>query len=113
LLPAFPRSNPNRYNQLTVSQTEDETALNAAWAILKHAGVPDGLLGVFYHEARQTFVLHYEEEGSGYTEWVRLSVIDLEHLYVDALEEAAERLVKRIHITRARFIPPETTRCVS
>jgi hypothetical protein len=96
-----------------VSQIEDETALNAAWAILKHAGVPDGLLGVFYHEARQTFVLHYEEEGSGYTEWVRLSVIDLEHLYVDALEEAAERLVKRIHITRARFIPPEPARFVS
>jgi hypothetical protein len=86
-----------------MSRLEDEAAINAAWAVLKRHHVPDGLLGAFYLESRETFVLHYEEEGSGYTEWVRLPITSLDHLVPDVLEEAAERLVQRIAITRARF----------
>ena len=86
-----------------MSRTEDEAAINAAWVVLKRHGVPDGLLGAFYLESRETFVLHYEEDGTGYTEWVRLGIADLDHLEPEVLEEAAERLVERIRITRARF----------
>ena len=84
----------------------DELALNAAWAVLRHHGVPDGLLGVFYMEAFEAFVLHYEEEGCPYAEWVRVPIPNLELLPVDVLEEAAERLAKRIAITRRRFVDP-------
>jgi hypothetical protein len=86
-----------------MSRLEDEAAINAAWAVLKAHGLPDGLLGAFYLESRETFVLHYEEEGSGYTEWVRLPIPDLDHLEPEVLVEAAGRLVQRISITRERF----------
>ncbi len=86
-----------------MGKLEDEAAINAAWAVLKAHGVPDGLLGAFYLESRETFVLHYEEEGSGYTEWVRLPITSLDHLEPDVLVEAARRLVQRIVITRERF----------
>ena len=86
-----------------MSRVDDEAAINAAWVVLKYHGVPDGLLGAFYLESRETFVLHYEEEGTGYTEWVRLGITDLDHLVPELLEEAAARLVERIRITRSRF----------
>jgi hypothetical protein len=84
----------------------DERALNAAWAVLRRFHVPDGLLGVFYLDTHQTFVLHYEEEGCPYAEWVRVDLNSLEDLPDATLEEAAERLAKRIAITRRRFVDP-------
>ncbi len=84
----------------------DELALNAAWTVLRLHDIPDGLLGVFYMESIKTFVLHYEEEGCPYAEWVRVPIPSLERLPVDVLEEAAERLAKRIAITRRRFVDP-------
>jgi hypothetical protein len=89
-----------------MSQLEDEAALNAAWVILKHHHIPDGLLGVFYLETRDHFILLYEEEGCAYQEWVRLEINSLKNLPLDVLEEAAQRLVKRIGITRRRFLDP-------
>ena len=89
-----------------MSQVQDEQALNAAWAVLRQHDVPDGLLGVFYLETHETFVLHYEEEGCPYAEWVRLPIRSLEVLPQPALEEAAERLARRIAITRRRFLDP-------
>jgi hypothetical protein len=89
-----------------MSQLEDEAALNAAWAVLRKHDVPDGLLGVYYLQTHETFVLHYEEEGCPYFEWVRLAIPNLETLPVPTLEEAAERLAKRMAITRRRFIDP-------
>ncbi len=91
---------------MTMSQLEDEAALNAAWAILKEQHIPDGLLGVFYLETREHFVLLYEEENCEYQEWVHLEIDSLTNLPQDVLEEAARRLVKRIAITRRRFIDP-------
>jgi hypothetical protein len=91
-----------------MGRLEDEAAINAAWAILKANGIADGLLGVYYREPQATFVLHYEEEGSSYTEWVRLGISQLENLPIDVLEEAAERLAKRIRITRARHQEPSS-----
>lgn len=84
----------------------DELALNAAWAVLRLHDIPDGLLGVFYMQTIEAFVLHYEEEDCPYTEWVRVPIPNLERLPVDVLEEAAQRLVKRIAITRRRFVDP-------
>ncbi len=89
-----------------MSRLEDEAALNAAWAVLRKCNVPDGLLGVFYLQTHDTFVLHYEEEGCPYVEWVRLAIPNLETLPVPVLEEAAERLAQRMAITRRRFIDP-------
>jgi hypothetical protein len=89
-----------------MSQLEDEAALNAAWVVLRQHNVPDGLLGVFYLESRQTFVLLYEEEGCSYQEWVPLELQSLANLPVPLLEAAAERLVKRMAITRRRFLDP-------
>lgn len=71
--------------------------------MLNRHGLLDGLLGAFVDGSRQSFVLGYEEEGTGYAEWVRLPITDLEHLVPEVLEEAAERLVDRIAITRSRF----------
>ena len=84
----------------------DELALNAAWAVLKTHAIADGLLGVFYMEPQASYVLHYEEEGCPYAEWVRVPIPNLELLPIDVLEEAAERLAKRIAITRRRFVDP-------
>ena len=89
-----------------MSQLEDEAALNAAWAILKAHKIADGLLGVFYLETQQTFVLLYEEEGCPYQEWVRLEITSLTQLPLDVLAEAGLRLAKRILITRRKFIDP-------
>jgi hypothetical protein len=89
-----------------MSQLEDEAALNAAWLVLRQHNVPDGLLGVFYLTSRQTHVLLYEEEGCGYQEWVPLELSSLKDLPVSRLEEAAVRLVKRMAITRRRFLDP-------
>jgi hypothetical protein len=89
-----------------MSQVQDEQALNAAWAVLRQHHIPDGLLGVFYLQTHETFVLHYEEEGCPYAEWVRLPITSLETLPQPTLEEAAERLAQRIAITRKRFIDP-------
>jgi hypothetical protein len=89
-----------------MSQIEDEAAINAAWTILKAHQIPDGLLGVFYLKTREHYVLLFEEEGCEYQEWVRLELSSLKDLPKDVLEEAAERLVKRIGITRRRFIDP-------
>jgi hypothetical protein len=85
-----------------MGKLEDETAINAAWAILKANDIADGMLGVYYREPQETFVLHYEEEGSSYTEWVRLGIKELDNLPMDVLEEAGERLAKRIRLTRSR-----------
>ena len=84
----------------------DELALNAAWAVLRRHSIPDGLLGVFYMETIESYVLHYEEEGCPYAEWVRVNIPTLELLPVDLLEEAAQRLARRIAITRRRFVDP-------
>ncbi len=89
-----------------MSQLEDEAALNAAWAVLRQNHIPDGLLGVFYLETREMFVLLYEEEGCPYQEWVRLEIPSMQNLKVEVLEEAAGRLAKRMAITRRRFIDP-------
>jgi hypothetical protein len=89
-----------------MSQLEDEAALNAAWLVLRQHNVPDGLLGVFYLESRQTHVLLYEEEGCGYQEWVPLELSSLSNLPVPLLEAAALRLVRRMAITRRRFLDP-------
>ena len=43
---------------MTTKETQDERALNAAWSVLRQHQIPDGLLGVFYLEAHETFVLH-------------------------------------------------------
>ena len=86
-----------------MGRLEDEAAIGAAWRVLKAHGIPDGLLGVFYHEAYQTFILHFEEEASGYREWVRVGLASLENLPEAVLEEAAERLVDRIRLTRPRY----------
>jgi hypothetical protein len=91
---------------MTAKETQDERALNAAWSVLRQHQIPDGLLGVFYLETHETFVLHYEEEGCPYAEWVRLSIPSLEDLRQETLEEAAERLAQRIAITRRRFVDP-------
>jgi hypothetical protein len=91
---------------MTAKETQDERALNAAWSVLRQHQIPDGLLGVFYLEAHETFVLHYEEEGCPYAEWVRLAISSLENLPQETLEEAAERLAQRIAITRRRFVDP-------
>ena len=89
-----------------VKSAADELALNAAWTVLRAHDVPDGLLGVFYMDAMESYVLHYEEEGCPYAEWVRVPIPNLELLPVDVLEEAAARLAKRIAITRRRFVDP-------
>ncbi len=89
-----------------MSRNQDEQALNAAWAVLRQYSIPDGLLGVFYLETHETFVLHYEEEGCPYAEWVRVPIPSLDGLPQPVLEEAAERLARRIAITRRRFVDP-------
>lgn len=89
-----------------MSQLEDEAALNAAWKVLKQYQIADGLLGVFYLQTHNTFVLHYEEEGCLYQEWVRLEIDSLTQLPLPLLEEAAVRLAKRIILTRRKFIDP-------
>jgi hypothetical protein len=101
-----PNAPPRPFQKDDMSQLEDEAALNAAWAVLRKHDVPDGLLGVYYLQTHETFVLHYEEEGCPYFEWVRLAIPNLETLPVPTLEEAAERLAKRMAITRRRFIDP-------
>ena len=88
--------------RLTLAQAADEAVLNAAFAVLRERGVGDGMLGVYYRELQETFVLHYEEEGSSYTEWVRLGITKLDNLPMEVLEEAGARLAKRIRLTRAR-----------
>ena len=85
-----------------MGKLEDEAAINAAWAILKANDIADGLLGVYYREPQETFVLHYEEEGSSYREWVRIGIKELDNLPMELLEEAGERLAKRIRLTRPR-----------
>ncbi len=92
-----------------MSQLEDETAINAAWAILKEHQIKDGLLGVFFLDTRDTFVLLYEEEGCPYQEWVSLEILSLTNLPIDLLEQAAFRLAKRIGITRKHFIDPRNS----
>ena len=86
-----------------MSRASDEAALNAAWQVLKLAGIADGLLGAIQAPDGNGLILHYEEEGSSFREWVRLPIPTLDDLPQDLLEEAAGRLAERIRITRPRW----------
>jgi hypothetical protein len=87
-----------------MSRKSDEAALNAAWEVLRLADVKDGLLGAVESPDGKGFILHYEEEGSDFREWVRLPIESLDDLPMEVLEEAAGRLAERIRITRPRYL---------
>jgi hypothetical protein len=89
--PFAPIAFPSPFEKDDMSQLEDEAALNAAWAVLRKHDVPDGLLGVYYLQTHETFVLHYEEEGSPYFEWVRLAIPNLAHTHARGSRRATRQ----------------------
>ncbi len=91
-------------DQLHQAKNHDEKILNAAFAILRENGVGDGILGVYFREPVNSFVLQFEAENSGYFEWVRLEILTLENFSEDVLLEAANRLAVRIGITFKRYM---------
>jgi hypothetical protein len=90
--------------KLTPAKAADEAILNAAYAILREHGVGDGMLGVYFREPVNSYVLQFEAENSSYFEWVRVELSSLDNLPEDKLLEAAGRLAKRIGITYKRFL---------
>ncbi len=90
--------------KLTPAKASDEAVLNAAFAILREQGVGDGMLGVYFREPVNSYVLQFEAENSSYFEWVRVDLSSLDNLPEDKLLEAATRLATRIGITYKRFL---------
>ena len=93
-----------KLEKLQAAQAADEAVLNAAFAILREHGVGDGMLGVYFREPINSYVLQFEQENSSYFEWVRVELASLENLPEDVLLEAAQRLATRIGITYKRFL---------
>jgi hypothetical protein len=90
--------------KLTPAKAADEAVLNAAFAILRDHGVGDGMLGVYFREPVNSYVLQFEAENSSYFEWVRVELKSLDNLPESLLLEAAQRLATRIGITYKRFL---------
>jgi hypothetical protein len=90
--------------RLTPAKAADEAILNAAYAILREHGVGDGMLGVYFREPVNSYVLQFEAENSSYFEWVRVELSSLDNLPEEKLLEAAGRLATRIGITYKRFL---------
>jgi hypothetical protein len=93
-----------KLEQLTSAKAADEAILNAAFAVLRQHGVGDGMLGVYYREPINSYVLQFEAENSSYFEWVRVELVSLDNLPETEILEAAERLATRIGITYKRFL---------
>ena len=93
-----------KLEKLQAAQAADEAVLNAAFAILREHGVGDGMLGVYFREPINSYVLQFEQENSSYFEWVRVELASLENFPEDVLLEAAQRLATRIGITYKRFL---------
>ena len=93
-----------KLEKLQAAQAADEAVLNAAFAILREHGVGDGMLGVYFREPIDSYVLQFEQENSSYFEWVRVELASLENFPEDVLLEAAQRLATRIGITYKRFL---------
>lgn len=93
-----------KLEKLQAAQAADEAVLNAAFAILREHGVGDGMLGVYFREPINSYVLQFEQENSSYFEWVRVELASLENFPEDVLLEAAKRLATRIGITFKRFL---------
>lgn len=93
-----------KLEKLQAAQAADEAVLNAAFAILREHGVGDGMLGVYFREPINSYVLQFEQENSSYFEWVRVELASLENFPEDVLLEAAKRLATRIGITYKRFL---------
>jgi hypothetical protein len=86
------------------AKAADEAVLNAAFAVLRNLGVGDGMLGVYFREPVNSYVLQFEAENSSYFEWVRVDLSSLDNLPEAVLLEAATRLAVRIGITYKRFL---------
>jgi hypothetical protein len=93
-----------KLEKLTPAQAADEAVLNAAFAVLHEHGVGDGMLGVYYREPINSYVLQFEAENSSYFEWVRVELNSLDNLPESVILEAAQRLATRIGITYKRFL---------
>ncbi len=93
-----------KLEQLTPAKAADEAVLNAAFAILREHGVGDGMLGVYFREPINSYVLQFEAENSSYFEWVRVELKSLDNLPESVILEAAGRLATRIGITYKRFL---------
>ncbi len=93
-----------KLEKLTPAKAADEAVLNAAFAILREHGVGDGMLGVYFREPVNSYVLQFDAENSSYFEWVRVDLSSLDNLPEDLLLEAAGRLATRIGITYKRFL---------
>ena len=93
-----------KLGDLTPARAADEAVLNAAFAVLREHGVGDGMLGVYFREPVNSYVLQFEAENSSYFEWVRVELKSLDNLPEDKLLEAAGRLATRIGITYKRFL---------
>jgi hypothetical protein len=90
--------------RLTPAKAADEAVLNAAFAVLREHGVGDGMLGVYFREPVNSYVLQFEAENSSYFEWVRVELVGLDNLPETVILEAAKRLATRIGITYKRFL---------
>jgi hypothetical protein len=93
-----------KLERLKSAKAADEAVLNAAFAILRDHGVGDGMLGVYFREPINSYVLQFEAENSSYFEWVRVELKSLDNLPESAMLEAAKRLATRIRITYKRFL---------
>ncbi len=93
-----------KLEELNPAKAADEAILNAAFAILREHGVGDGMLGVYFREPVNTYVLQFESENSSYFEWVRVNLRGLDNLPETEILEAAARLATRIGITYKRFL---------
>lgn len=92
-----------KLEELQPAKAADEVVLNAAFAVLREHGVGDGMLGVYFREPVNSYVLQFEAENSGYFEWVRVELTSLENLPENVMLEAAKRLAARIEITYKRY----------
>jgi hypothetical protein len=90
--------------RLTPAKAADEAVLNAAFAVLREHDVGDGMLGVYFREPVNSYVLQFEAENSSYFEWVRVELVGLDNLPETVILEAAKRLATRIGITYKRFL---------
>ena len=93
-----------KLEELQPAKAADEAVLNAAFAVLREHGVGDGMLGVYFREPINSYVLQFEQENSNYFEWVRVELTSLENLPENVMLEAAKRLAIRIGITFKRFL---------
>jgi hypothetical protein len=93
-----------KLEELKSAKAADEAILNLAYAVLREHGVGDGMLGVYFREPVNSYVLQFEAENSSYFEWVRVELIGLDNLPETEILEAAQRLATRIGITYKRFL---------